>query len=908
MSPGRRGFFSRHDWAAFWASFLCVEAVYAFTLAPTVTLEDSGELITAAVHLGVPHPPGYPFWTLVNWLFIHLFPVGHIAWRANLCSSLFGALACGVVALITSFLAASLCRIPSIGDGLPDDLRRWIPPTAGVLAGTSLGFLESLWFQSVITEVYSLNIFVFALILLFLLRSSLAPERLRWLALAFFFFGVGLTIHQSVVLFAPALLLFIALTHRATLLGLLPYVLTAATTISLSMDNRFAAAITFVIFVVFCVMHVRTRPPLHGTSPLVSVALALVLPSLASFLASECLNDFAALAGPVDLLSLGLALPLLLAVLGLQLLLSLAGSGAGGRRALALILAGAAGLAFYAYLPLAAWTNPPVNWSYTGTVAGFVHSITRGGYGGLPEERTLGQFVGQLSVWCADLADNYTVPAVLLALAGLVGLGRLRGAERKYAMLLVAAYVGLGLFLVYVLNSTFEEHILFINRVFYLMSYTIVSIWVGLGGVLLVAQLNRVTGMVPWGIALGLAAGLAGLAVAFERAWSFQAVLLAALIGLCTLIWCCLRLPALRYGACLALLLVPAGILAHNAWPNSRRPWGSEQRGHDFGWMYGHDMLDDLDRSAVVLGGTDAGRFVSTYMIFVESVADPRTRYFKDRDFDRRDLYIITQNYLWDPTYLAYIRDQYSDERPSSYNRFERWLGRDRSYPDETLALPDEEHQSRIRARVEQELETQAPSGVLVPHISGVERTFAINAAMAREIFEANKDRHAFYVEESIPLAWMDPYLEPHGLILKLNPEPLDRLGDESVSRDMAYWQDYTERLLSNPKFLRDIVARRAFAKLRSTIGTLYERRGRMREAEIALRQTVELFGGSPEACSSLIRIYLGQERYAEARAIARTWLAHDPGQVAAAEMLARIDALAHIGSSEPPPSMQEPH
>jgi len=51
-------FFTRTDWLAFASSFLITLAVYVYTLAPTVTLEDSGELAVASDYLGVPHPPG----------------------------------------------------------------------------------------------------------------------------------------------------------------------------------------------------------------------------------------------------------------------------------------------------------------------------------------------------------------------------------------------------------------------------------------------------------------------------------------------------------------------------------------------------------------------------------------------------------------------------------------------------------------------------------------------------------------------------------------------------------------------------------------------------------------------------------------------------------------------------------
>jgi hypothetical protein len=39
-------------------------AVYLRTLAPTITGEDSGELVTAAWTLGVPHAPGFPLYCL----------------------------------------------------------------------------------------------------------------------------------------------------------------------------------------------------------------------------------------------------------------------------------------------------------------------------------------------------------------------------------------------------------------------------------------------------------------------------------------------------------------------------------------------------------------------------------------------------------------------------------------------------------------------------------------------------------------------------------------------------------------------------------------------------------------------------------------------------------------------------
>ena len=97
-------FFRRIDWWAFWIVSLVTLAVYVHTLAPTVTLEDSGELAVASDYLGVPHPPGYPIWTLITWFFQWIFPWvtynGHPnpAWSVGLASAV-----AGVTASSTAF-------------------------------------------------------------------------------------------------------------------------------------------------------------------------------------------------------------------------------------------------------------------------------------------------------------------------------------------------------------------------------------------------------------------------------------------------------------------------------------------------------------------------------------------------------------------------------------------------------------------------------------------------------------------------------------------------------------------------------------------------------------------------------------------------------------------------------------
>src|SRR5438045_3269839 len=94
--------FRRRDWLCALVTFLAIWCVYYLTLAPEVTLEDAGELITASVYAGIQHPPGYPVWTLYSWLWTVLVPVGNMAWRVALAQANAAAVACALITLIVS--------------------------------------------------------------------------------------------------------------------------------------------------------------------------------------------------------------------------------------------------------------------------------------------------------------------------------------------------------------------------------------------------------------------------------------------------------------------------------------------------------------------------------------------------------------------------------------------------------------------------------------------------------------------------------------------------------------------------------------------------------------------------------------------------------------------------------------
>ena len=144
-------FFSKIDWAAFWTATLAAFLVYFFTLGPSVGLEDSGELATAADHLGVPHPPGYPFWTLCGWIFCRLFSwvtyMGHPtpAWAMSLFSAVTGAFAAGCTAMLVCRSATDMMHSSDSEERNADSTNSLFAFYGGVGAALVFAFSTVMW-------------------------------------------------------------------------------------------------------------------------------------------------------------------------------------------------------------------------------------------------------------------------------------------------------------------------------------------------------------------------------------------------------------------------------------------------------------------------------------------------------------------------------------------------------------------------------------------------------------------------------------------------------------------------------------------------------------------------------------------------------------------------------------------
>jgi hypothetical protein len=158
----------------------------------------------------------------------------------------------------------------------------------------------------------------------------------------------------------------------------------------------------------------------------------------------------------------------------------------------------------------------------------------------------------------------------------------------------------------------------------------------------------------------------------------------------------------------------------------------------------------------------------------------------------------------------------------------------------------------------------------------------------------------------------MYPYLEPHGLIMKINRQPLPGLSDEIVKQDHDYWTKYIAPMVGDwltddtpveqvaafakktfgkqdfsgftgdPRFIQNAYSHRMFSKLRSSIAGLYawrlkqatgasEKERMAREADFAFRQAWALCPYSPESVFRYVNLLTEQKRGTDALLVAGT-------------------------------------
>ncbi|MBX3746404.1 MAG: DUF2723 domain-containing protein [Verrucomicrobiae bacterium] len=1101
--------FRRSDWFAFLITTAIMLVAYLWTMAPDVTLEDSGELAVASYYAGVPHPPGYPVWTLYTWLFTVLIPFSNIAWRVTVSSAVAAALSTGIIALMVSRVGSFLVDSIDTRRQIEARLHQAITVVTAIVSGLLMGFNGFMWSQAVIVEVYTLSVLSLVLTLVFLLHYVYAPAQRRYLYWAAFMFGIAFTNHQTLIVAAMGIEVLIAMANR-----------------KLGRDAFLANSLIYLAG-----LGLMAAGGLESLRESPALLLIFNLVGIGSILACGYLA--------VQTGALGTEIVPAAISLGMWAL----------------------GAAFYFYMPLAGMTNPPLNWGYPRTWDGFVHAFTRGQYEKTNPSLEAGRLFDQVLMLFEGAVEEFNLVYLLIALVPFLFWARLRKNEKGWMIGLTAIYICLAFLLLWLLNPNPDRTSRGLIKVFFTASHVVIAMGVGYGLALLAAS----------------------LAVEYHasRRWttlaSAGAVGIAVFVGAATFGWIELfapNQPAYFFGIgptdsfvdrlaslfALGLAVAALTLLVRNPLQAPLRPllvlfallpvkpmlshWAdNEQRGHLFGYWFGHDMFTppfngpdgqplfpEMTRNTILFGGTDPGRFNPTYMIFCESFTPPRKK--RDPDFDRRDVYLITQNALADGTYLSYIRAHYNKsaqvpldtpflqemlrsrrerERALYTNGLARavapldrllfrfgdavetrrragssWLKPDhftdvpqlaarlREGPDrdpfaahlsgllsqktrdrlasgaserrlasalasdlnrlikhefqarrrldpELDALPPADRPGRrqafasqpdslyradlvaqlplstdVRRLVAQDLSTaarirmgrrileEAFPGLIAPSLGGVYpeleihtptpeesarcyndymtdafqrknlnqlrpgedvrevngrvtvagqvAVMSINALLCRVIFDQNPD-HDFFIEESFPLEWMYPHLTPHGIIMKINREPLARLDEDTLQRDHAFWRQYSERLIGDwidydtpvqeicdfvervyvrrnftgfkgdRKFIRDDNAQKAYSKLRSSIGGVYawrvnnarsldEQQRMIKEADFAFRQAFAFCPYSPEAVFRYAQILSMVGRIDDALLIANTALRLDPFSAAIVQLINDLERM----------------
>ena len=275
--------------------------------------------------------------------------------------------------------------------------------------------------------------------------------------------------------------------------------------------------------------------------------------------------------------------------------------------------------------------------------------------------------------------------------------------------------------------------------------------------------------------------------------------------------------------------------------------WAGLQKDSELLAAFTGPILDSLPAGSIYFGGTDAGRFAVTA---VNALKDPPPAF------------CLTQNGLADNTYMAYLRATCGDRI---------WLPTQEDSNSAFKQYVDDVKEGRIPAGADIKIEDGKVS------VHGVAGVMQINGLLARLIFDRNKDQHPFFVEESFVLSWMYPHLEPHGLILKLNPEPLAALPPETVAADQRFWAETEAKLMAMPGFAGNAVARKMFSKLRAAGAGVYEFRKLDAEAEAAFRQAIRLCPISPEANFRLADMLATRQRSKEAVQVLEDYLSANP-------------------------------
>lgn len=221
---------------------IIVFILYLFTLAPTVTQLDAGELATVQVLLGIAHPTGYPLFTMLGHLFLQLPLNFSVIYRANLLAAFWTAGSVTIFIYTIKLVIDNIVLFKSKKNEVEKKksnkkkakkTSQVLMPTriiipeltkylSALFGGLFLAVSKTFWMQSTSVEVYSLHLFlisiiIYTLILAFTKSNNVeAPKHYFWYILAIAL-AFGFSNHMTTLLILPAVAYLYFVTFGFTL-------------------------------------------------------------------------------------------------------------------------------------------------------------------------------------------------------------------------------------------------------------------------------------------------------------------------------------------------------------------------------------------------------------------------------------------------------------------------------------------------------------------------------------------------------------------------------------------------------------------------------------------------------------------------------------------------------------------
>jgi tetratricopeptide (TPR) repeat protein len=306
---------------------------------------------------------------------------------------------------------------------------------------------------------------------------------------------------------------------------------------------------------------------------------------------------------------------------------------------------------------------------------------------------------------------------------------------------------------------------------------------------------------------------------------------------------------------------------------------------------FGDTLRQNIPAGSIYFGGTDAGRFIISALSTSHSEGHP--------------FFTLTQNALADASYLDYLRDIYGAKIYVP------------SLEDSRQAF--QEYLDDAQKRFEKNQPKEGESIKMVDgrfQVSGVIAVMMINELLVKVIIDKNPSRE-IYLEESYALESLYGRSLPHGLIFKVNHQPLEQVPQPVMEADHQFWTDqcralignvvqtgtsvpelcsWSERIIlrpesgvfgGNPAYLKDAQAPQYYSQCRSAIAAYYQwwsrksdksqTAGLNKEADFAYRQAIALSPYNPTVVWRYVDYLLQNQRTNDAKVLVETTLRIDP-------------------------------